>query len=56
MFKPSIIHYASVMDIHMALDELKVELENEFDNDTYEKIVALLDTKKNEVLWRYKNS
>lgn len=52
LFKPSIVHYASVSDIRMILDELIMEL-TVFDDSTNQKLIQILNTKQNEILQRY---
>lgn len=52
-FRPSIIHYASIEDCQMVLDELKEDLVNQFEEATYQKLVQILDIKKGEITGRY---
>lgn len=49
-FHRSIIHYSSVVDIHMVLDELLEELQQKAD---LKEVKAMLEQKKLEVEQRY---
>jgi len=49
-FRRSIIHYSSVVDIHMVLDELLEELQQKAD---LKEVKSMLEQKKLEVEERY---
>lgn len=51
-FKPSIVHYASVSDTKMIIHELMEEL-SVFDDATNQKLIEMLNAKKDEIDSRY---
>lgn len=52
-YRPSITSFSAYSQSQQIVNELKEDFVNQFDDETYQKLVQLLDAKNEEIAKRY---